>query len=69
MHLVAFYFFQRRLAWWPNISLIYGKAAELRNMFTDTLNKVTQGMTSHTTTKPTGVGGLPSVSSPREQTD
>ena len=31
-------------------------------MFTDTLNKVTQGMTSHTTTKPTGVVGLPSVS-------
>ena len=53
---------QRRLAWWPNISIIYGKAAELRNMFTDTLNKVTQGMTSHTTTKPTGVVGLPSVS-------
>ena len=31
-------------------------------MFTDTLNKVTQGMTSHTATKPTGVGSLPSVS-------
>ena len=31
-------------------------------MFTDTLNKVTQGMTSHTAAKPTGVGSLPSVS-------
>ncbi|CAC5402798.1 Neurofibromin [Mytilus coruscus] len=35
---------QPRLPWWPNITIIYGKAAELRNMFTDTLNKVTQGM-------------------------
>ncbi|KAL3856417.1 hypothetical protein ACJMK2_011181 [Sinanodonta woodiana] len=46
---------QPRLPWWPNISIIYGKAAELRNMFTDTLNKVTQGMASHTTPKMTGV--------------
>ncbi|XP_052799724.1 neurofibromin-like isoform X3 [Mya arenaria] len=49
---------QRRLAWWPNISIIYNKAAELRNMFTDTLNKVTQGMTSHTAPKSSVAGGL-----------
>ena len=53
---------QRRLVWWPNISIIYGKAAELRNMFTDTLNKVTQCMASHTTPKTTGVGVLSYVS-------
>jgi len=52
---------QRPLAWWPNISIIYNKATELRNMFTDTLNKVTQGMTSHTAPKSTVVGGLPYV--------
>ncbi|KAJ8312996.1 hypothetical protein KUTeg_010369 [Tegillarca granosa] len=46
---------QPRLQWWPNITIIYGKAGELRNMFTDTLNKVTQGMTSHTQPKVTGV--------------
>ena len=39
--------FQPRLEWWPDISLIYGKAGELRNMFTDTVNKVTQGFSSH----------------------
>ncbi|XP_076453075.1 neurofibromin-like isoform X4 [Babylonia areolata] len=38
---------QPRLEWWPDISLIYGKAGELRNMFTDTVNKVTQGFSSH----------------------
>ncbi|XP_041348224.1 neurofibromin-like isoform X2 [Gigantopelta aegis] len=38
---------QARLPWWPDISLIYGKAGELRNMFTDIVNKVTQGFSSH----------------------
>ncbi|KAK7488237.1 hypothetical protein BaRGS_00020544 [Batillaria attramentaria] len=38
---------QPRLEWWPDISLIYSKAGELRNMFTDTVNKVTQGFSSH----------------------
>ncbi len=33
---------QSRLQWWPNIEIMYGKASELRNLFTDTLNKVTQ---------------------------
>ncbi|CAG2240905.1 Neurofibromin [Mytilus edulis] len=46
---------QPRLPWWPNITIIYGKAAELRNMFTDTLNKVTQGMAAHTAPKSVGV--------------
>jgi len=33
---------QRRLSWWPNIEIMYSKSSELRNLFTDTLNKVTQ---------------------------
>ncbi|XP_067682311.1 neurofibromin-like isoform X6 [Haliotis asinina] len=43
---------QPRLAWWPDISLNYGKAGELRNMFTDIVNKVTQGFSSHNCPKP-----------------
>ncbi|XP_049859509.1 neurofibromin isoform X2 [Schistocerca gregaria] len=39
---------QPRLSWWPQIDLVYSKSAELRSMFTDTLNKVTQGYISHT---------------------
>lgn len=38
---------QPRLDWWPDISLMYSKAGELRNMFMDTVNKVTQGFSSH----------------------
>ncbi|XP_050410069.1 neurofibromin isoform X2 [Patella vulgata] len=38
---------QPQLPWWPNITLIYGKAGELRYMFTDTVNKVTQGFSNH----------------------
>ncbi|XP_035742449.1 neurofibromin-like isoform X1 [Vespa mandarinia] len=36
-----------RLTWWPQIDLIYSRSTELRNMFIDTLNKVTQSY-SHT---------------------
>ncbi|KAG8232721.1 hypothetical protein J437_LFUL013314, partial [Ladona fulva] len=39
---------QPRLNWWPQIDLVYSKSSELRSMFTDTLNKVTQGYISHT---------------------
>ncbi|XP_073994395.1 neurofibromin 1 isoform X2 [Rhodnius prolixus] len=39
---------QPRLSWWPQIDLVYTKSSELRSMFTDTLNKVTQGYISHT---------------------
>ncbi|XP_057670020.1 neurofibromin isoform X1 [Diorhabda carinulata] len=39
---------QPRLHWWPQIDLVYNKASELRAMFTDTLNKVSQGCISHT---------------------
>ncbi|GFX02303.1 neurofibromin [Trichonephila clavipes] len=39
---------QTRLQWWPQIDIVYSKAPELRNMFTDTLTKVTQGCISHT---------------------
>ncbi|XP_071038330.1 neurofibromin isoform X2 [Parasteatoda tepidariorum] len=38
---------QPRLPWWPQIDIVYSKAHELRNMFTDTLTKVTQGCISH----------------------
>ncbi|XP_050358345.1 neurofibromin isoform X1 [Nymphalis io] len=34
---------QPRLPWWPQIELLYPRAAELRAMFTDTLNKASQG--------------------------
>nr|XP_037875143.1 neurofibromin isoform X8 [Bombyx mori] len=33
---------QPRLPWWPQIDLLYPRAAELRAMFTDTSNKATQ---------------------------
>ncbi|KAK2156732.1 hypothetical protein LSH36_206g01021 [Paralvinella palmiformis] len=33
---------QPRLLWWPNIEIMYSKSSELRSLFTDTLNKVTQ---------------------------
>ncbi|XP_049883616.1 neurofibromin isoform X3 [Pectinophora gossypiella] len=39
---------QPRLPWWPQIELLYPRAAELRAMFTDTLNKATQGFIVHT---------------------
>ncbi|XP_066962551.1 neurofibromin isoform X3 [Macrobrachium rosenbergii] len=39
---------QPRLAWWPQIDIVYNKSSELRSMFTDTLNKVSQGCISHT---------------------
>ena len=39
---------QPRLSWWPQIELVYCRSADLRNMFTDTLNKVTQSYISHT---------------------
>ena len=35
---------QRRLIWWPTIDIVLSRAGELRNMFTDTLNKVNQGL-------------------------
>ncbi|XP_043264316.1 neurofibromin isoform X1 [Colletes gigas] len=39
---------QPRLSWWPQIDLLYSRSTELRNMFTDILNKVTQSYISHT---------------------
>ncbi|PSN44310.1 Neurofibromin [Blattella germanica] len=39
---------QPRLPWWPQIDLVYSKSSDLRTMFTDTLNKVTQGYIAHT---------------------
>lgn len=39
---------QPRLIWWPKIDILYTRSYELRNMFTDTLNKVTQNYISHT---------------------
>lgn len=39
---------QPRLKWWPQIDVVYNKSSELRAMFTDTLNKVSQGVIAHT---------------------
>ncbi|XP_044742019.1 neurofibromin [Chrysoperla carnea] len=39
---------QPRLPWWPHIDYLYSRSSELRAMFTDTLNKVTQGYITHT---------------------
>jgi neurofibromin 1 len=39
---------QPRLPWWPQIDLLYPRSAELRALFTDTLNKATQGYIAHT---------------------
>lgn len=39
---------QKRLNWWPQIDLVYSRSSELRALFTDTLNKVSQGCISHT---------------------
>lgn len=39
---------QLRLPWWPQIDIIYPRSAELRNLFTDILGKVTQNYISHT---------------------
>lgn len=39
---------QLRLPWWPQIDIVYSRSVELRNLFTDTLNKVTQSYISHT---------------------
>ena len=39
---------QPRLPWWPQIDLVYSRSAELRNMFTDALNKVSQSYITHT---------------------
>ncbi|CAF0862260.1 unnamed protein product [Didymodactylos carnosus] len=51
---------QRRLLWWPQIDIVYSKAGELRNMFTDTLNKVSQSSTFSTT--PIRISGISGVS-------
>ncbi|XP_035709221.1 neurofibromin isoform X4 [Folsomia candida] len=42
---------QPRLTWWPQIDIVYNKSSELRAMFTETLNKVTQGYITHTPLK------------------
>lgn len=39
---------QPRLEWWPKIDVLYSRSSELRAMFTDTLNKVAQGVSAHT---------------------
>ena len=42
---------QRRLAWWEQIGIVYSKSSELRAMFIETLNRVTQGLSQHPTLK------------------
>ncbi|XP_058445954.1 neurofibromin-like, partial [Malaya genurostris] len=39
---------QARLPKWPQIDLVYARSGELRALFTDTLNKATQGYSAHT---------------------
>ncbi|CAF1287270.1 unnamed protein product [Adineta steineri] len=51
---------QKRLAWWPQIDIIYSRAGELRNMFTDTLNKVSQSSAFVST--PLRISGITGVS-------
>ncbi|CAF1066978.1 unnamed protein product [Adineta ricciae] len=55
---------QKRLAWWPQIDIVYSRAGELRNMFTDTLNKVSQSSTFSTT--PLRISSITGVSSLRD---
>ncbi|XP_064619782.1 neurofibromin-like isoform X5 [Lineus longissimus] len=50
---------QNGLSWWPSVNFVYSKAAELRVMFVEALNKATQGYISH---PPPRVGGLFSTS-------
>ena len=38
---------QKQLTWWPQITMLYNKSSELRAMFIETLNRVTQGITTH----------------------
>lgn len=43
---------QKRLPWWPQVTMLYNKSSELRDLFTKTLTFVTQGcMMSHTPLK------------------
>lgn len=37
---------QPRLPWWPKIDLVYSRSNELRSIFNETLNRVTQGASS-----------------------
>ncbi|EDW66990.2 uncharacterized protein Dvir_GJ23901 [Drosophila virilis] len=39
---------QPRLPWWPQTDVVHYRSAELRALFTDTLNKATQGYIAHT---------------------
>ena len=35
---------QKKISWWPNIGVVYSKGAELRKMFSDTMQSVTMTM-------------------------
>ncbi|XP_055375510.1 neurofibromin [Condylostylus longicornis] len=39
---------QQRLPWWPQTDVVHYRSSELRALFTDTLNKATQGYIAHT---------------------
>ncbi|XP_037923398.1 neurofibromin isoform X2 [Hermetia illucens] len=39
---------QPRLPWWPQTDVVHYRSGELRGLFTDTLNKATQGYIAHT---------------------
>lgn len=40
-------YFQSDLDWWPKIDAVYCYSGELRFMFSDTLNRVVQGASTH----------------------
>lgn len=39
---------QPHLSWWPQTDVVHYRSTELRALFTDTLNKATQGYIAHT---------------------
>jgi len=39
---------QPRLPWWPQLDIVHSRSSDLRALFTDTLNKATQGYIAHT---------------------
>lgn len=50
-------YFQSHLDWWPKIDAVYCYSGELRFMFSDTLNRVIQGVGTHAPLRMTPVRG------------
>lgn len=43
---------QEKISWWPSITIVYSRAADLRKMFTDTMQSVNQMWTLTRTAQP-----------------